>query len=336
MKYIKNYISKYKTYLLKDQLEPYDIHNKIINNLQLKGSPVTTLFLASIVASIGLNIDSVFVVIGAKLMSPLMLLITSMGYGISVFEFKIFKKAFQGLIIQFVIILVASTIYFILSPNKIVTNQLITKTTVSIFDILIAFFAGACGILAFTRIEKNNVLPGVAIATSLLPPVCTMGYGIATLNTKFIIGPFLLFFANVFFIILATIVVCNLFSLEKQVIPTKESGKKTRKMFMISTFIISIPIIIYCTIFLFKSYKEASLDTSLNSFVENEINVNGDYMIKTKLDSKNKTIDIFLLGDYITTDKQEELKNIAYSDDFDGYDIKFIQDKDKVLVELLK
>lgn len=336
MEFIKNSISKYKTYLLKDQLEPYDIHNKVINNLQLKGSPVTTLFLASIVASIGLNIDSVFVVIGAKLMSPIMLLITAMGYGISVFEFKIFKKAFQGLLIQFVIILVASTIYFILSPNKIATNQLITKTTVSIFDVLIAFFAGSCGILAFTRIEKNNVLPGVAIATSLLPPVCTMGYGIATLNTKFIIGPFFLFLVNVLFIILATIVVCNLFSLEKEVVPTKESSKKTRKIFMISTIVISVPVVACFSVFLFKSYNEASLNTSLHSFVENKINFNNDYIIETKLDTKNKTIDIFLLGEYIEMDKQEEFKDLAYLDDFYGYDINFIQDEDKVLVELLK
>lgn len=171
------------------------------------------LMLAILIASIGLNMNSTAVIIGAMLISPLMGGITAIGYGIATNDLTLSKGAAIRLGIQVVICLITSTIYFTISPITTASSELLARTTPTAWDVLIALFGGLAGIIGQTRKEKSNVIPGVAIATALMPPLCTAGYGLARHRLDYFGGALYLFFINSFFICLAAIVVLKLLRL---------------------------------------------------------------------------------------------------------------------------
>lgn len=155
------------------------------------------------IASIGLNVNSTAVIIGAMLISPLMGPIVGLGYGTAVSDFSLIKLSFRNMLIFIVISLITSTLYFILSPLNEAQSELLARTQPTLWDVLIAFFGGVAGMLATARKEGSNVIPGVAIATALMPPLCTVGFGLAHQNWDFVIGAFYLFSINCVFIAFA-------------------------------------------------------------------------------------------------------------------------------------
>ena len=190
-----------------DMADPDEIHNTIISGAKLQGTNMCILMLAILIASIGLNMNSTAVIIGAMLISPLMGGITAIGYGIATNDLTLSKGAAIRLGIQVVICLITSTIYFTISPITTASSELLARTTPTAWDVLIALFGGLAGIIGQTRKEKSNVIPGVAIATALMPPLCTAGYGLARHRLDYFGGALYLFFINSFFICLAAIVV---------------------------------------------------------------------------------------------------------------------------------
>ena len=154
-------------------------------NISFKGANLWILACAIIVASVGLNVNSTAVIIGAMLISPLMGPIVGAGFALGIYDFSLLKKSLKNLLNATVVSLVVSTLYFYLSPFKDVQSELLARTSPNIYDILIAFFGGVVGVIAVTRSEKGNPIPGVAIATALMPPLCTAGYGIATAQWTF-------------------------------------------------------------------------------------------------------------------------------------------------------
>lgn len=325
MNKLKHILDVYKKDLLKDQLSKDEIHTKFLSNLEIKGSPSTILFFAAIIASIGLNINSLIIILGAKLISPIMGMIFSMGYGVSVFDFNIFKKALKKIACQVLIILCASTLYFLISPMKIPSQLLINSTNVSIFDILIALFAGACGIIATTRIEKNNVLPGIALATSLLPPICTVGYGISRLDITFIIGPIYLFLINVFFIMLSTVIFCQMFDLEKENESTKHDLIIVSRNLVTVAILLSIPIAMPALKYSFSNYLDIKISQSVQDFIDSELNFDASRYIETTIDEENKVIKVFSLGEHITDEEYANMTEKAYKYGLEGYDIVIVQ-----------
>lgn len=155
------------------------------NNITFKGANLWILACAIIVASVGLNVNSTAVIIGAMLISPLMGPIVGAGFALGIYDFSLLKRSLKNLLTATVVSLVVSTLYFYLSPFKDVQSELLARTSPNIYDILIAFFGGVVGVIAVTRSEKGNPIPGVAIATALMPPLCTAGYGIATAQWTF-------------------------------------------------------------------------------------------------------------------------------------------------------
>lgn len=159
--------------------------DNVNSNISFTGSNLWILVCAIMVASVGLNVNSTAVVIGAMLISPLMGPIVGAGFALGVYDFSLLRKSLTNLLIATIASLIVATLYFYLSPFKEVQSELLARTSPNIYDVLIAFFGGLAGVIAITRVEKGNPIPGVAIATALMPPLCTAGYGLATLNWKF-------------------------------------------------------------------------------------------------------------------------------------------------------
>lgn len=178
----------------------------IRSNVDFKSANAWTLVFAMLIASVGLNMNSTAVIIGAMLISPLMGPIVGTGYALGVFDFELFKRCIRNLGFAVTISLVSSTVYFLLTPMTEVQSELLARTRPSFYDVLIAFFGGAAGIVAMSRREKGNAIPGVAIATALMPPLCTAGYGLATRHYSFALGALYLFLINAVFISVSTFV----------------------------------------------------------------------------------------------------------------------------------
>lgn len=177
----------------------------IRSNIPFRGPNIYILFVAIVIASVGLNVNSIPVIIGAMLISPLMSPIIGFGLGLGTNDTALLLKSLKNLGIMFVISLIASTLYFMVTPLETDNpTELLARTNPSIYDVMIAFFGGIAGILELARKDKGTVLSGVAIATALMPPLCTVGYGIANLNWHYAGGALYLFFINCVFIALAT------------------------------------------------------------------------------------------------------------------------------------
>ena len=179
----------------------------IVSNVSFRGSNLWILACAIVIASVGLNVNSTAVIIGAMLISPLMSPIVGAGFGLGMYDFQLLKKSIKNLVIATVVSLAVSTIYFYISPFKEVQSELLARTSPNIYDILIAFFGGLVGVIAVTRVEKGNPIPGVAIATALMPPLCTAGYALATGNYLFFGGAMYLYSINCVFICIATFII---------------------------------------------------------------------------------------------------------------------------------
>ena len=183
------------------------VMENVISNISFRGSNLWILTCAIIIASVGLNVNSTAVVIGAMLISPLMGPILGAGFSLGIFNFELFKKSLKNLAIATAVGLFTSTLYFYLTPFKETQSEILARTSPNIYDILIAFFGGLVGVIAITRVEKGNPIPGVAIATALMPPLCTAGYGLAVGNFKFFFGALFLYTINCVFICIATFLI---------------------------------------------------------------------------------------------------------------------------------
>ena len=201
--YLKILFKRY-VYLF-DDVDTEDAAERIKGAIWFRGPNVWILAFAIVLASVGLNVNSTAVIIGAMLVSPLMGPIIGTGLALGTNDMDLLKSAAKNLLVMVVISLLASTIYFILSPLALVNpTELEARTSPTIYDVLIAFFGGMAGILENSRKERGTVLSGVAIATALMPPLCTAGYGLAHANMHFFLGALYLFLINSVFIALAT------------------------------------------------------------------------------------------------------------------------------------
>ncbi len=187
-----------------DKVENTEAVGAIVQGVQFKGMNLIILICAVFIASLGLNMNSTAVIIGAMLISPLMGPIMGIGLGFGIHDMPLIKRCAKNLIVATAFALISSCIYFLLSPINDARSELLARTQPTLYDVLIAFFGGFAGIIATCSKSKGNILPGVAIATALMPPLCTAGYGLATLQWSFLAGAFYLFVINAVYIGLAT------------------------------------------------------------------------------------------------------------------------------------
>lgn len=193
---------------LKGDSAPMEVINqRILSDATIEGTNLIVLVMAIMIACIGLNLNSVAVIIGAMLISPLMGCIVATGYGMATYDVPFIRKSLIKLSFQVGLAVLTASIYFLLSPFTSPTDEILARTTPTIWDVLVALCGGIAGAVGNTRKEKSNVIPGVAIATALMPPLCTAGYGLASGNHTFFLGALYLFFINAFFIALSSFLV---------------------------------------------------------------------------------------------------------------------------------
>lgn len=212
--------------LSSDLLPQQQAEEEIRGGVAFRGSQLLVLVFAIVIASLGLNINSIPVIIGAMLISPLMGPIIGMGLAIGISDFDLLRRSLKNILMAILGSLVASTIFFLLSPQYEGTSQLLARTSPSIYDVLIAFFGGLAGIVSIACRNKGQVMPGVAIATSLMPPLCTAGYGIATLQPTFFFGAIYLFLTNMMFIFVASWIGVKLFGYKKVVYQNEKRARR--------------------------------------------------------------------------------------------------------------
>lgn len=303
------------------------ISKRLIGGAKIKGPALVTLILSIFIASIGLNMNSTAVVIGAMLISPLMGPILATGFGFATLNFTVVKSGILRLSLQVTIAVLASALYFYISPVQAATSELLARTEPNIFDVFIAIFGGLAGIIGQTRKTLDNVIPGVAIATALMPPLCTAGYGLANGNWHYFIGAGYLFFINAFFIFFAAFIVLKgVYSLpfHKQV---EEVNRRNQLIFLVIGLIMAIPSI-YAGYDMTIKYSESN---HMEQFIKNDINQEGRrQVIDYSLDQTNKLVNIVVIGAPVTSEEQAQLDDKLQKDEYlQPYTLRFVNSVDE-------
>lgn len=287
-----------------DEQETID---SIKKGVEFKGTNLWVLIFATFIASLGLNTNSTAVIIGAMLISPLMGPIMGFGLGLGISDFELIKRSFRNFAIATVFSVITSSIYFLISPISEAQSELLARTQPTLYDVLIAFFGGLAGIVASSTKSKGNVIPGVAIATALMPPLCTAGFGLATGNLYYFFGAFYLFFINSVFISLATYLVVRVLKYPKKVFLDKDHEKRVTRYVGIIVIFTIVPS-------LFLSYRLVKT-TYFNQQVLNYVNTelafpNTQILSKTITNtSDKKEIKVVLIGDNISDSTIESARN---------------------------
>ena len=298
-----------------------EIIKQISSGVTFHGANLWVLIFAIFIASLGLNINSTAVIIGAMLISPLMGPIIRMGLAVGIDDFDLLKRSVKNYLVATVISVITATIYFMISPLSEAQSELLARTSPTLYDVLIAIFGGAAGILALCTKGKGNVIPGVAIATALMPPLCTAGYGLAVGEFSFFFGALYLFFINTVFIALSTFIGVRMLRFQRRTFADAAALRHVR------TYIFGIVVLtmIPATYMTIQIIRKSIQDNNTQQFVKNELTLKGTYIISNKRNDESKTIRIVAVGEPIGKDTikkaQENLKEYS----LEGYKLVIIQ-----------
>ena len=288
----------------------------ISNSVEFRGVNVWILAFAIIVASVGLNVNSTAVIIGAMLISPLMGPITGIGLSIGIVDEDLLRKSLRNLLIMVLISIITSTIYFVISPLSEAQSELLARTRPTTYDVLIAFFGGLAGIVATSRKSQQiTVISGVAIATALMPPLCTAGYGLATWQPRFFGGALYLFFINSFFIALATFIMVRYLGFQQKKYLDSKRQKGVKRIIYIFALIVLIPSVFTA----FNLIQETAFNTQVRKFV-NEIQLNELFSNAQLIESqssyahKNQILTLRTIGKPFSNDEIKKLQDILKND----------------------
>ena len=280
----------------------------IRKNIYFRGPNVIILACAIIIASVGLNVNSIPVIIGAMLISPVMGPIIGFGLGLGTNDTELMTNAMKNFFVMVVISIVVASLYFLVSPLKLTNpTELLARTRPTIYDVLIALFGGVAGMMEHARKERGNVLSGVAIATALMPPLCTLGYGISQLSLKYILGAAYLFLINSFFIALATFFMAKFLGFES-VSADEYHLRRSRRIVTAVLLIMLVPSIVTAI----GTIRDNNFATSAERFVQDNKTIGSSYIFdyEVNLSGHTQTLDLYLAGEALDfTTKQMLLKN---------------------------
>lgn len=270
----------------------------ITKSVEFRGTNIWVLICATFVASLGLNVNSTAVIIGAMLISPLMGPIMGTGLSLGINDFQLFKKSLRNFLWMFAVSAVTSTVYFLVSPYSNAQSELLARTSPTSYDVLIAFFGGFAGMLAQTRKDRTGtVVSGVAIATALMPPLCTVGFGIANGEIRYILGALYLFLINAVFIAVASYLVVLLLKYEKTTVLDKASSKRMKRYMILFAVIVIVP----STIMTFNILRRTQFESNVNRYVSSVFQFNKtmlvDYEMRYHYDGKKSAVEVRLVGE---------------------------------------
>lgn len=312
-----------KTYfnIMPDKEDEKEIVAQITGGVTFRGANLWVLIFAIFIASLGLNVNSTAVIIGAMLISPLMGPIIGMGFAVGTNDLELFKRAAKNFGVATLISVLTATLYFLITPLGDAQSELLARTMPTIYDVLIATCGGAAGILALCTKGKGNVIPGVAIATALMPPLCTAGYGLATGHILYFLGAFYLFFINTVFISLATYVGVRLMHFERKEFSTPGLAKKAQRMVMGIAIVTMIPSVLMTV----GIVKRSIFDNNLNKFLKTELSQSGTQIISSDVDEKKAMLNVVAVGREIKDSTRKEAEKRMRQYGMADYSLNIIQ-----------
>ena len=278
-----------------------EYREKLYDDLHVRLRDTAILMCAIFIASIGLNMNSTAVIIGAMLISPLMTPIVGLGFGLAIFDTRLIKQSLEVLLTQVLVSLLVSTLYFWISPLSYASSELIARTSPTIWDVLIAIAGGIAGVIGSRKKEANNIVPGVAIATALMPPICTAGYGLANGNVRFLLGALYLFLINCVFIMLTNIVGTRIMMKKSALSSFNELNIKMR-IGLISLIVLLVIPASYSAVTLTMNEKRKQ---EIKQFVGKEF---ANYTVINQVyKSRNNELVLTVVGDPISEEELETL-----------------------------
>jgi uncharacterized hydrophobic protein (TIGR00271 family) len=299
LKKLTRYIS------LASEVDDFDvIHDSIEKGTVFKGTNLWILVFAIVVASVGLNMNSTAVIIGAMLISPLMGPINGMGYSLATYNFPLFRKAVRNFSFAVLASLVASTAYFLISPVSTAHSELLARTSPTIYDVLIAFFGGLAGIVAISSKLKGQVIPGVAIATALMPPLCTAGYGMATGQFDFFFGALYLFTINTVFIAIASVIITKVLGFPILTLVDKSDRHRVSQWISFVIVVTLLPSIYFGWGLVEKERFQENAARYVSSVRLFERN----FLLRHVIDPKGQTITLTYGGVSLTDEQKEKIR----------------------------
>jgi uncharacterized hydrophobic protein (TIGR00271 family) len=296
--------------LIEDKADDSVIDESLRSGVELRGTNLWVLMFAILIASIGLNVNSTAVIIGAMLISPLMGPIMGIGYGVGIYDSQLIRKSFRNLGIATFISLLVSMLYFLLTPLSDAQSEMLARTTPTIWDVLIAFFGGLAGIIGATRSKNSNIIPGVAIATALMPPLCTAGYALAHANWNFFFGAFYLYSINCIFIAFSAILIIWILQPSHKKFVEARTATRVRRALSAVVILSMMPSIYLAG----NLVKKEVFTTKANLFITNELTFEQAYITDKTINPAKKNIEITLIGSHVS---QTQLKEIEAR--FEGY-----------------
>ena len=279
----------------------------IEKGVEFKGTNLWILIFAIIIASVGLNTNSAAVIIGAMLISPLMGPIMGIGLGAGINDFALIKKAFYNLSVAVAISILTSAVYFWTTPLHEAHSELLARTYPTVYDVLIAFFGGLAGIIAGSRKEKTNAIPGVAIATALMPPLCTAGYALAHLNWYYFFGAMYLFFINSVFISTATFLIVRWLKYPKRTFEDPSAESKVKRSIALFVIITIIPSVYLA----YHLVEKTVFEQNSKAFIANEFSLGETEVINQliEFDADTSKITVTLYGRPLSNAEIEDIEN---------------------------
>lgn len=287
MAFLKKYFNA-----MPDKEDEENTIKAISNGVSFHGANLWVLVFAIFIASLGLNVNSTAVIIGAMLISPLMGPIIGMGLAVGINDFELLKRSLKNYLVATIISVCTATLYFLLTPLDEAQSELLARTSPTLYDVLIALCGGAAGIVALATKGKGNVLPGVAIATALMPPLCTAGFGIATGNIFYFLGAFYLFFINTVFIALATYIGVRMLKFKEKQFVDHERQTTVKKYIIIIVVATMIP----AGFMTYSIVKTSVFKSNLSKFVKEQLDSTGTRIISYEANNDCLTLRVVAVG----------------------------------------
>lgn len=324
MNYSQNYvwrIAKRFFNALPDKTDETAIVEQISDGVTFRGANLWVLIFAIFIACLGLNLNSTAVIIGAMLISPLMGPIIGMGLAVGRADLELLKRSLTNYGVSTVISVLTAALYFQLTPLTEAQSELLARTSPTLYDVLIALFGGAAGILALSTGGKGNVIPGVAIATALMPPLCTAGYGLAMGEWSFFFGACYLFFINTVFIALATYLGVRLLQFKPKQFVDKARLAVVNRYIAVIVVVTMLPAVYMTT----QIIRQSVFENHVKQFVKQELNQPGTRILSEQADRETKTLDVVALGAALPNDMIEAARQRLADYQLADYQLNVIQ-----------
>lgn len=307
---------------LKSDLDNVDeIHKTIRDGIIFKGTNLWILVFAIIIACVGLNTNSTAVIIGAMLISPLMGPINGMGYSIATYDSTLFRRALKNFSFAVGASLAASTLYFLVTPISTAHSELLARTSPTIYDVLIALFGGLAGIVAISSRHKGNVIPGAAIATALMPPLCTAGFGLATGQLPYFFGAFYLFTINTVFIGISSVLFSQFLSFPIRTLVDDSDKRKVNRWITVVILITIIPSLYFGYLLVEKE----KFNGKASRFISGIGAVDGSYLLRHEVNVKKQNIKLIYGGNALSDNAKKIIVQRAQMHDLDTGQLVFEQ-----------